>query len=164
MQSIPVEPMMTEIVTDDTIAVPDSTATTWHDAAPFIGGRGFNDTPGLYNRLPAAAQADVHPGIFGLSKASSGLFLQFSTNASSISFNMSYSTTGGNNPTNGQLSKWSNFRPTGYSGNVHSHRQEFVGADRALSTDCTNPEHILRRGSIRIRREDQDLGLRSDDV
>ena len=49
-----------------------------------ISGRGFNDTPSIYNRLPAAAQATARAAVWDLSLDSAGLSVRFETNAPEI--------------------------------------------------------------------------------
>ena len=49
-----------------------------------VGGRGFNQTLDYWNRLPAAAQADVRDVVWKLSLSSSGMFVQFATDATSV--------------------------------------------------------------------------------
>ena len=49
-----------------------------------ICGRAFNDTPGPFNRLPAAAERTVRPAVWALGLNSAGLSVRFQSNAPSI--------------------------------------------------------------------------------
>lgn len=52
-----------------------------------ISGRAFNDTPSIYNRLPAAAKSTVRGAVWDLSLDSAGLSVRFETNAPEIYIN-----------------------------------------------------------------------------
>jgi len=61
------------------------TAISWTNAADLhIYGKAFNDTATIYQRLPAAAKAQVRPEIWGLQTQPAGQFVQFTTDASCI--------------------------------------------------------------------------------
>ncbi|MBM3496221.1 MAG: lysophospholipase, partial [Armatimonadetes bacterium] len=57
----------------------------WRDAALLtIEGRGWADTEGRYDRLPARAKGKVPESVWGLSKDSAGLAVRFQTDASEV--------------------------------------------------------------------------------
>lgn len=73
-------PSVAEVLATDSAA--------WTDAAELgVEGRAFDDTPSIFNRLPAAAQDDVRPAVWGLILNSAGLFVRFETDSPSISLN-----------------------------------------------------------------------------
>jgi hypothetical protein len=49
-----------------------------------VEGRGWNDTPDFYGRLPAAAKTVVRPPVWDLSRHSAGLLVRFVTDAPAI--------------------------------------------------------------------------------
>ncbi len=49
-----------------------------------VEGRGWNDAPGFYGRLPAAAKTVVRPPVWDLSRHSAGLLVRFVTGAPAI--------------------------------------------------------------------------------
>jgi hypothetical protein len=58
----------------------------WYDAAQLdIEGRGWCDTPTVYDRLPARAEKIVRPPVWGLARNSAGLYVRFVTDAKCIS-------------------------------------------------------------------------------
>lgn len=60
--------------------------TTWHDARELtVEGRGWSDTAGFYDRLPAKAEKLVRPEVWKLSQNSAGISARFITDADSIS-------------------------------------------------------------------------------
>ena len=75
-----------------------------------IGGRAFNLSGGedTYARLPSSAKADLTPGEFESSRAPSGLFVQFQTDASAIYLQYQLNST--------VLSPLPYIPPNGYSG------------------------------------------------
>eukprot|EP01116_Phalansterium_solitarium_P021383 TRINITY_DN6627_c0_g1_i2.p1 TRINITY_DN6627_c0_g1~~TRINITY_DN6627_c0_g1_i2.p1 ORF type:complete len:786 (+),score=243.87 TRINITY_DN6627_c0_g1_i2:197-2554(+) len=82
----------------------------WVDAESLsIGGRAFNQTSGVaYTRLPAQAQSDVPDAVWQASRLSSGVFVQFGTDASSIHLNYTL--------LNANWTQEPSFPPNGYSG------------------------------------------------
>ena len=50
-------------------------------------GRGFDDTPSVYNRLPTSAKATVRAPVWDLGLNSAGLSVRFESNAANISVN-----------------------------------------------------------------------------
>lgn len=57
----------------------------WYDAAQLdIEGRGWTDTPGPYDRLPARAESKVRQAVWNLSRRSAGLCVHFVTDSSNI--------------------------------------------------------------------------------
>ncbi len=57
----------------------------YYDASDFpVIGKGFEDTPGRYYRLPAALEGKTRPPVWNLSKNSSGLAIRFRTNSTVI--------------------------------------------------------------------------------
>jgi lysophospholipase L1-like esterase len=57
----------------------------WHDVRQAgIEGRGFNDTENYFDRLPARAKDIVRPEVWGLSHDSSGMSVDFVTDADAI--------------------------------------------------------------------------------
>lgn len=59
--------------------------TQWHDASVFqIEGKGWSETTGLYERLPAHAKGKVTGSVWHLAKDSAGLAIRFETDAPSI--------------------------------------------------------------------------------
>jgi lysophospholipase L1-like esterase len=60
--------------------------TVWHDATEFtIEGRGWNDAPGPYCRLPERAKGAVPDSVWYLSHHSAGIFARFLTDAPKLS-------------------------------------------------------------------------------
>ena len=68
-----------------------STTITWVDALSLgVGGRGFPDLQNgslTYGRFPLGAQADLSPGEWLYGQDSAGLFVQFSSDATSVHLN-----------------------------------------------------------------------------
>jgi lysophospholipase L1-like esterase len=61
-------------------------ATKWHSVrALTVEGRGWTDTAGFYDRLPAKAEKLVRPEVWRLSRHSAGISARFITDADSIS-------------------------------------------------------------------------------
>ena len=61
-------------------------AVSWHDARSLVvEGRGWADTPGPYDRLPARARATVHELDWRFSKNSAGMVVRFVTGSPEIS-------------------------------------------------------------------------------
>ena len=61
------------------------TALAWHDGREFtVEGRGFADTEGPWDRLPARAKAIVPPAVWNLSKNTAGVCVRFVTDAREI--------------------------------------------------------------------------------
>ncbi|MEZ6124891.1 MAG: SGNH/GDSL hydrolase family protein [Planctomycetaceae bacterium] len=67
-------------------AVPDEfSGTTWHDVLDWgVEGKGFADTEGPFDRLPARAKGVVRDAVWGLSRHSSGMMVRFRTDATRI--------------------------------------------------------------------------------
>jgi hypothetical protein len=83
----------------------------WTDAlALSVGGRPFPSNPGnlTYIRLPPSAAASVPQYVWEWAQTSSGMFVAFATDASSISLNYTLR--------NGNWSLFPNFPPNGFSG------------------------------------------------
>ena len=58
---------------------------SWHDGREFtVEGRGFADTEGPWDRLPARAKAIVPPAVWNLSKNTAGVCVRFVTDAREI--------------------------------------------------------------------------------
>jgi len=58
----------------------------WRDARDLtVEGKGWNDTKGFYDRLPARAEGVVRGTVWGLSRDSAGLAVRFVTDATAIS-------------------------------------------------------------------------------
>ena len=56
--------------------------TTWHNVTTAnVGGQAWSDVKAPFDRLPARAEKLVRPGVWGLSRDSSGLSVDFETNA-----------------------------------------------------------------------------------
>ena len=108
-------------------AGPDETTLAQLLAAPgaksyAVGGRGFNDTSDYWTRLPASAKCGSGIGcvrdiVWKLSLDSSGMFVQFKTDATSVGIAYTLRTDGQQaNAPGAQLTAWTDFRQTGYSG------------------------------------------------
>lgn len=84
----------------------------WVDARSLgLGGlayRNYGPEDAPYGRLPAAAQNDVPPYVWMYSRDSSGMFVQFTSDASAIHVNFTL--------TSANISTWTNFPPTGFAG------------------------------------------------
>eukprot|EP00040_Diaphanoeca_grandis_P021550 m.114901 g.114901 ORF g.114901 m.114901 type:complete len:813 (-) comp28380_c0_seq1:258-2696(-) len=71
--------------------VTDSTLkfyTVGRDGLPVMG-RAFNETADFFNRLPASAEGVVSEAVWGLSQMSTGMFVPFITNSSTIAWQWS---------------------------------------------------------------------------
>lgn len=55
----------------------DETLYDWHDVREWVEGKGFTDTEGDYDRLPARAKGVVRPPVWFLSKDSAGMCVGF---------------------------------------------------------------------------------------
>ncbi len=67
-------------------AVEPSKALVWHEVGESqIEGKGWNDTKSLFDRLPARAEGVVRDPVWELSHDSAGMYVQFQTDASTIS-------------------------------------------------------------------------------
>jgi hypothetical protein len=89
----------------------DAVALTWVDATQLtLAGRPFPSLTGnaTYTRLPPSAQAQVPQYVWEWSQCSSGIYVAFTSNASSVS--VSYTLR------NANWTLFSNFPPTGFSG------------------------------------------------
>jgi hypothetical protein len=75
-----------------------------------VGGRPFeeNDNNMTFARMPAEAQVDLNPGEWYWSQTSTGMFVQFTSNASALY--LTYTVRSEN------LTQFSNFPPIGFSG------------------------------------------------
>jgi hypothetical protein len=62
----------------------DESAYDWTDLKGWASGRGFTDTEGDYDRLPARAKDVVRPAVWNLSKDSTGIYADFDTDAPDI--------------------------------------------------------------------------------
>ena len=84
----------------------------WTDGAALgIGGRAYPSQlteADAYARLPAAAQADVTQAVWGYSRDSAGLFIQFETNSSAIYLNVTLAAA--------NKTAWADFSEIGASG------------------------------------------------
>jgi hypothetical protein len=61
---------------------------TWTDIRELgIRGRGWKDDPHTFNRLPAKAEGMVREAVWGLSKQTAGLYVNFESNATCIKAN-----------------------------------------------------------------------------
>ena len=96
-------------------AVVSAADITWYDALSLgIAGSAYPSNAASrsanmsYARLPPGAQADVNPGEWSWSLTSSGLFVQFLSNASEISLNYTLRSA--------ELTDWPNFSVIGFSG------------------------------------------------
>ncbi|MAE63169.1 MAG: hypothetical protein CMJ18_02750 [Phycisphaeraceae bacterium] len=59
----------------------------WYDAKDWgAEGKGWSDTPGPFDRLPARAEPLICPDVWGLSLHSAGLFVRFETSATNLEF------------------------------------------------------------------------------
>jgi lysophospholipase L1-like esterase len=59
--------------------------THWIDIKSLtVEGKGWEDGPDIYSRLPAKAEESVPPSVWNLSRHTSGLYVRFKTNATSI--------------------------------------------------------------------------------
>jgi lysophospholipase L1-like esterase len=57
----------------------------WHDCKEIgVEGKGFTDTPGFYDRIPARYEGKVSPNVWNLSHNSAGICVRFTTNAPAI--------------------------------------------------------------------------------
>lgn len=88
-----------------------------------VGGRGFNDTGDYWTRLPASAKCAaggdgcVRDIVWKLSLDSSGMFIQFRTDATAVGLAYTLRTDGAQaNAPGAKLTAWTDFRQTGYSG------------------------------------------------
>ena len=58
----------------------------WYDIGAFpLEGKGWSDTAGAYDRLPARAAGTVRPEVWDLSRRSSGMLARFVTDATTLS-------------------------------------------------------------------------------
>lgn len=58
----------------------------WHDASSLhLEGQAWSETASRYDRLPAKAETQVRPAVWGLAQNSAGLSVRFATNAPKIS-------------------------------------------------------------------------------
>ncbi|MBP2356138.1 hypothetical protein JOF29_007248 [Kribbella aluminosa] len=54
----------------------------WYDVAGWgVEGKGWSDTNGFYDRLPARAEAMVRPPVWSLSRQSAGMAARFETDS-----------------------------------------------------------------------------------
>jgi hypothetical protein len=87
-----------------------------------VGGRGFNDTLTYWSRLPASAKCASGDGcvrdiVWRLSLDSSGMFIQFATDATTVGLAYTLRTDGQQaNAPGSKLTAWTDFRQDGYSG------------------------------------------------
>jgi hypothetical protein len=87
-----------------------------------VGGRGFNDTEDYWTRLPVSAKCTQGEGcvrdiVWKLSLDSSGMFIQFKTDATAVGMAYTLRTDGQNaNAPGPKLTAWTDFRQTGFSG------------------------------------------------
>lgn len=72
---------------DPNFAVKDPEAgLVWYDAKNLpIEGKGWSDTAGFYDRLPARAKDMVPPNVYHLAQRSAGLSVRFMTDSPAIS-------------------------------------------------------------------------------
>jgi GDSL-like Lipase/Acylhydrolase family/N-terminus of Esterase_SGNH_hydro-type len=120
-----------------------SVAVEWTNAVDLsIGGRGFTNLTGnlTYTRLPPEAQADVTAGVWQYSRDSSGIFVQFFTDATSIHVN--YTLFSGN------LSLFQNFPPTGFSGCDLERYDESSNEWRYIGTTFVGLENFPSKGYV----------------
>ena len=71
---------------------PTQPTLTWVDARPLLHGTGFPAAAKahFYDRLPAGAQHTTRGAVWSLSRDTAGMFIQFASNASSLSVNATY--------------------------------------------------------------------------
>lgn len=92
-------------------AAPGAPAVIWTDAMAIgVGGRPFEGNSGnaTYARFPPAAQADLNGGEWSWGQCSTGMFVQFASNATAV--HVRYTLASGNKTV------FSNFSPLGFSG------------------------------------------------
>lgn len=69
------------------LAAPSGAAPTiaWHDGLEFeLEGKGWTQTTGPYDRLPASAQGRINETAWGLAKNSAGMAIRFATDAPTV--------------------------------------------------------------------------------
>ncbi|WP_038171646.1 SGNH/GDSL hydrolase family protein [Verrucomicrobium sp. BvORR106] len=67
-------------------AKPAAKPLTWHDAAPYLEGRGWGDEARkrYYDRFPSVAEGKVTDTVWNLSRDSAGMLVRFKSNATNI--------------------------------------------------------------------------------
>lgn len=120
---------------------------TWHEpAANERHGKGWEETAAPFDRLPAHAEAMVRSAVWDLSRDSSGIYVEFATDAVSIQARWSL--------TQERLGLW-HMSPSGASGLDFYVRDEgrwrWTGVGRA--TDFPDNESVLVRNSQGDRRQ-----------